>query len=410
MSRNLQQSGDFIGGFSDFQMQLLATMRQYGVAGLLLGFGLFWSVGGVLLTPSMKFYIWLIAAFVYLPSICLLIARFGDLRATLTSRPQLWLFLFLFVWALISLRWSNGDESHMVIVKRQLLLLSMVLGWVVWGRVFNRQLQTLLIIWGGMAGIYSLVALIAYPIRHLERIIGFGSFMDNPNPAGYTIGFLLVLSCTWWPQRNAPRLVWAFLQACSLAFVIMTGSRGPLLSLIAVACVVMLAGTHRSYRWIALSLLAAAGALFLLEPSLLQRGDSERLELIKGALALIQQHPWAGVGLSGTYAVSAGGEIFDHCHNFILDTAVQYGVPFTALWLVCWSWAGARAWRYRNQALGMAVLMGWVFATVALQFDVFTLFGRARAMWMVVWVPFLLCLCLGKVEAVKATRGAARSV
>ncbi|MGV8916392.1 MAG: O-antigen ligase family protein [Pseudomonas sp.] len=410
MSRNFQQSNRFIGGFTDFQTQLQATMRQYGIAGLLLGFGLFWSVGGVLLTPSMKFYNWLVSAFIYLPSICLIAARVGDLRATLASRRELWLFLFLFVWALISLRWSNGDEGHWVIIKRQLLLLSLVLGWVVWGRMFNRQLQTLLIIWGAMAGIYSLIALVAFPMRHLDRIIGFGTFMDNPNPAGYTIGFLLVLSCMWWPQRNAGRLVWAFLQVCSLAFVIMTGSRGPLLSLVVVAGVVMLAAEKRTYRWIALSLLAAAVALFLLEPSLLQRGDSERLVLIKSALVLVQQHPWGGVGLSGSYAVSAGGEIFDHCHNFILDTAVQYGVPFTALWVFCWGWAGARAWRYRTQALGMSVLMGWVFATVALQFDVFTLFGRARAMWVVVWVPFLLCLCLGKIETLKTGRGAERSV
>jgi FtsH-binding integral membrane protein len=77
---------------------------------------------------------------------------------------------------------------------------------------------------------------------------------------------------------------------------------------------------------------------------------------------------------------------------------VQYGVIFTALWLVVWGWVGVRAWRYRSQALGMAILMAWVFATVAQQFDVFTLFGRARAMWMVVWMPFVLCLCLGKIQ------------
>ena len=46
----------------------------------------------------------------------------------------------------------------------------------------------------------------------------------------------------------------------------------------------------------------------------------------------------------------------------------------------------------------MTILMVWVFATVAQQFDVFTVFGRARAMWMVVWMPFVLSLCLGKSE------------
>ena len=398
MSQNLQQRSGLMEGFADIQMQLRATINQFGIAGLLLGFGLFWSVAGVLLTPSMKFYSWLLTAFVYLPCIYLLFKQFGDFRETLLSRRELWLFLLIFVWSMVSLIWSLGAEQHLTLIKRHLFFLSLLLGWIVWGRMFNRQLQGMFILWGGMAGIYSLVALIAYPMRGLDRLYGFGGFMDNPNPAGYTIAFLVVLSCTWWPQRNGARVVWALLQACSIAFVVMTGSRGSLLSLMAVAGFVILMGGGRLYRVLALIMMVAAALLMVFEPSLLERGDSERLTLIRGALVLVQQHPWLGIGLDSSYAVNAGGVVFDHCHNFILDTAVQYGVIFTALWLVVWGWVGVRAWRYRSQALGMAILMAWVFATVAQQFDVFTLFGRARAMWMVVWMPFVLCLCLGKIQ------------
>lgn len=398
MSRNLQQRSGLMQGFADIQMQLRATINQFGIAGLLLGFGLFWSVAGVLLTPSMKFYSWLLTAFVYLPCIYLLFKQFGDFRETLLSRRELWLFLLIFVWSMVSLIWSLGAEQHLTLIKRHLFFLSLLLGWIVWGRMFNRQLQGMFILWGGMAGIYSLVALIAYPMRGLDRLYGFGGFMDNPNPAGYTIAFLVVLSCTWWPQRNGARVVWALLQACSIAFVVMTGSRGSLLSLMAVAGFVILMGGGRLYRVLALIMMVAAALLMVFEPSLLERGDSERLTLIRGALVIVQQHPWLGIGLDSSYAINAGGVVFDHCHNFILDTAVQYGVIFTALWLVVWGWVGVRAWRYRSQALGMAILMAWVFATVAQQFDVFTLFGRARAMWMVVWMPFVLCLCLGKIQ------------
>ncbi|MDY7563076.1 O-antigen ligase family protein [Pseudomonas sp. 10B1] len=403
MSRNIQHSSNFIDGFSDIQTQLRALRNHFGIAGLLLGFGLFWSIAGVLLTPSMKLFDWLLTAFVYLPSIYLLIKRFGDFRDTVQGRHELWLFLLLFCWSVISLSWSVTGENYLTLIKRELLFLSLVLGWIVWGRMFNRQLQSLLIIWGAMAGVYALVSIIAFPMRGLSRMYGFGSYMDNPNPAGYTIGFLLVLSCTWWPQRMWARLAWAALQACSLSFVIMTGSRGPLLSLVAVAGVVMLAGGRPLYRTLAVVLVIAAGFLFLLEPSLLQRGDSERLALIKSAVELTAQHPWLGIGLGASYAVSAGGVIFDHCHNFVLDTTLQYGVIFTALWVFLWGWVGLRAWRCRDQALGMAVLLAWVFASVALQFDVFVLFGRARAMWMVVWVPFLLSLCLSRTPVSERT-------
>ncbi|SER01348.1 O-antigen ligase [Pseudomonas sp. NFACC02] len=375
-----------------------SIVDHLGIAGVLLAFGLFWSVAGVLLTPTMKFYSWLLTAFVYLPGFYLVARYFSEFRHTVLNRRELWLFLLLFLWSLISLSWSHDAERYLTIIKREVFFLLLILGWIVWGRTFNRPLQAMMIIWGGMAGIYSLAALIAYPMRSIDRMYGFGGFMDNPNPAGYTIAALIVLSCTWWPQKLSGRVIWAVLQACSVAFVILTGSRGAMVSLMAVAAVVVLLGGGRFYRVLGVLALAAAVVFAFLEPSLFLRGDSERSILIRGAIDLIQQRPWLGIGLSSDYEVSAGGVVYGHCHNMILDTAVQYGVPFTVLWVWLWFWLGLRAWRHRAEALGMTILMIWVFATVAQQFDVFTVFGRARAMWMVVWMPFVLSLCLGKSE------------
>jgi O-antigen ligase len=381
---------------SQWGAQLRSISDHLGIAGVLLAFGLFWSVAGVLLTPTMKFYSWLLTAFVYLPCLYLVVRYFHEFRHTVLNRRELWLFLLLFFWSVVSLSWSDDAERYLTLIKRELFFLLLILGWIVWGRTFNRPLQSMMILWGGLAGLYSLAALIAYPLRGIDRMYGFGGFMDNPNPAGYTIAALVVLSCTWWPQKLSGRVVWALLQACSVTFVIMTGSRGSIVSLMAVAAVVVLLGGGRFYRTLAIVALLAAVALAIFEPSILQRGDSERMVLMKGALELIQQRPWLGIGLSSDYEVSAGGVVFGHCHNLILDTAVQYGVVFTALWAWLWLWLGFRAWRHRTESLGMAILMIWVFATVAQQFDVFTVFGRARAMWMVVWMPFVLSLCLGK--------------
>lgn len=378
--------------------QVRLIVEHLGIAGVLLAFGLFWSVAGVLLTPTMKFYSWLLTAFVYLPGFYLVARYFSEFRHTVLNRRELWLFLLLFVWSLISLSWSHDAERYLTIIKREVFFLLLILGWIVWGRTFNRPLQTMMILWGAMAGLYSLAALIAYPMRGIDRMYGFGGFMDNPNPAGYTIAALIVLSCTWWPQKLSGRVVWALLQACSVAFVILTGSRGAMVSLMAVAAVAVLLGGGRFYRMLGVVALGAAAVLAILEPALFQRGDSERSILIRGAIELIQQRPWLGIGLSSDYEVSAGGVVYGHCHNMILDTAVQYGVPFTVLWIWLWFWLGLRAWRHRAEALGMTILMVWVFATVAQQFDVFTVFGRARAMWMVVWMPFVLSLCLGKSE------------
>ncbi|MFK3972255.1 O-antigen ligase family protein [Pseudomonas sp. NPDC087358] len=398
MSQSLQDRQSVSSITSQGAAQLRSVLDHLGIGGVLLAVGLFWSVAGVMLTPTMKFYSWLLTAFVYLPCFYLVARYFNEFRHTVLNRRELWLFLLLFAWSLVSLAWSHDAERYLTIIKRELFFLLLILGWIVWGRTFNRPLQSMMILWGGLAGLYSLAALIAYPMRGIDRMYGFGGFMDNPNPAGYTIAALVVLSCTWWPQKLSARVVWAMLQACSVAFVIMTGSRGSIVSLMAVAAVVVLLGGGRFYRILAIVALVAAVALAIFEPSILQRGDSERMILIKGALELIAQRPWLGIGLSSDYEVSAGGIVFGHCHNLILDTAVQYGVIFTALWVWLWVWLGFRAWRHRAESLGMAILMIWVFATVAQQFDVFTVFGRARAMWMVVWMPFVLSLCLGKSE------------
>lgn len=387
--------------FSQGRLQLRSVSDQLGTGGVLLAFGLFWSVAGVMLTPTMKFYSWLLIALVYLPCLYLIARYFNEFRHIVLTRRELWLFLVLFLWSLISLSWSSDAGHYVTSVKRGLFFLLLLLGWIVWGSAFKRQLQSMMMLWGTLAGLYSLAALLAYPMRGIDRMVGFGGFMDNPNPAGYTIAALIVLSCTWWPERLTGRIVWALLQACSLAFVVMTGSRGVMVSLVAVAAVVLLLGGGRFYRAFAVLALVAAGGLvlLLLEPSFLLRGDAERTALFKAALELIQQRPWLGIGIGSDYEVSPGaGRVFSHCHNLLLDTAVQYGVPFTVLWLWLWLWLGYRAWRYRAESLGMAILMFWVFATVAQQFDVFTVFGRARAMWMVVWMPFVLSLCLGKLE------------
>jgi O-antigen ligase len=377
---------------------LRSIVDHLGIAGVVLAFGLFWSVAGVLLTPTMKFYSWLLTAFVYLPGFYLVARYFSEFRHTVLNRRELWLFLLLFFWSLISLSWSHDAERYLTIIKREVFFLLLILGWIVWGRTFNRPLQTMMILWGGLAGLYSLAALIAYPMRGIDRMYGFGGFMDNPNPAGYTIAALIVLSCTWWPQKLSGRVIWGLLQACSVTFVILTGSRGSMVSLMAVAAVVVLLGGGRFYRALGVLALVAAVVFAIFEPSIFLRGDSERSILIRGAIDLIQQRPWLGIGLSSDYEVSAGGQVFGHCHNMILDTAVQYGLPFTVLWIWLWCWLGLRAWRHRAETLGMTILMVWVFATVAQQFDVFTVFGRARAMWMVVWMPFVLSLCLGKSE------------
>lgn len=395
MSTVHHQQNHFELALAPIQAKVRQLRGELGTGGVLLGIGLFWSVAGIMLTPTMKFYVWLLSAFVYIPTLYLLIRHYRMAGSLLLERKELWAYLVLLVWALVTQPWPMDNlDMPITQIKRESLAVLLILGWVLWGRLNTWGVQLMIVAWGALAGLYAAAALAAYPVRHIDRIFGFGGFMDNPNPAAYTIACLMVLGLTWWPRAAWARAVWAVLHLCSLAFVLLSGSRGALLSLAAVAVAYVLAG-GKKFHWLAgLIGLGCCALILWIDPSLLARGDSERLELLHQGINLVKAHPWVGIGIATDYHMDMPGQDLEHCHNFIVDTAIRYGVIATGVWLVMWAWVGVQAFRLRRQTLGMAALLCWVFACVALQFDVFALFGRNRAMWLAVWVPVILVMCL----------------
>ncbi len=361
----------------------------------LLGLGVFWSIAGVLLTPSMKFYYTTVVLFIYLPSLWLVIARRAELGRLVRARKELWLFFLLFAWASLSLLWSTGDFERLGALKEAALFVLLVCGWLLWGRGGEARLRGMLLVLALLNCLYSLAALVLAPSYDQGRLSGFGGFMDNPNAAAYTTALLLVLAIPLGPRRPWARLAWLVLQAVPLAYVVMCGSRGALLALMVAALSGVLLVPGLKSKLIALGLPVAGLVVLRLEPGLLARGDAERLELLHSSLPILREHFWTGVGYGTDYLVQGwAGNFHGNSHNFLLHTAIQYGIPALLAWLLLWAMLGLQAWRCRATRLGLAVLLLWVYSSVALQFDVFSLWERTRAMWLIPWVATLLCLCL----------------
>ncbi|QJP11932.1 O-antigen ligase family protein [Pseudomonas multiresinivorans] len=361
----------------------------------MLGVGVLWSIGGVLLTPSMKFYFNMVLLFGYLPALWLSVARRRELVHVLSSHREAWLLLALFGWAALSLLWAEGVEEPFNVLKRVSLFMLLVLGWVLWGRSDERRLRLSLLSLVTLAGAYSLLALLLQPHYDAHRLNGFGGFLDNPNSAAYAVAFIVVMGVPLVPRKGWQQLPWVTLLAAALLYVGLCGSRGALLALTVTAVLSLLLVPGRVAKLLPLLLLLGGGALFFFEPALILRGDSERLELLRSAWPLVREHFWVGVGLGGDYAVSGPGGIYHRgAHNFLVHTSIQYGVPSLLVFLVMWFMVGLRAWCCRTRALGLSVLLLWVFSSVAMQFDVFSLWERTRAMWLMPWVVILLGLCL----------------
>lgn len=373
----------------------LTVSRGSRVAEAMLGIGVFWTIAGVLLTPTMKFYYNMVVLFVYLPGLWLTIARWSELGRLIRERKEFGLFLLLFAWANLSLFWSSGEFERMSRFKQSSLFLLLVFGWLLWARANEARLRGTLLALGLVNSFYAMAALLWAPAYDPTRLNGFGGFLDNPNAAGYACAFIMVMVLPLMPRGRWPRLTWSLLQIPPLIYVALCGSRGALLALMATAlfCLVLLPGWRA--RLVALLLLVGGFVLVRLDPNLVARGDSERLELLRSAVPLLREHFWIGVGLGTDYAVEGwSGQFHGSTHNFLLHTAIQYGIPALLVWMLLWCMLGWRAWQCRASQLGLAVMLLWVFSSVALQFDVFSLWERTRAMWLMPWVVFLLGLCL----------------
>ncbi|WP_236620498.1 O-antigen ligase family protein [Pseudomonas sp. ATCC 13867] len=373
------------------------TSQRLGsrIAEAMLGVGVLWSIGGVMLTPTMKFYFNMVLLFVYLPALWLCISRRQEIGHLFRTHKEMWLLLALFGWAVLSLLWAKSGGHPLGVLKRVALFMLLILGWVLWGRADERRLRLAMLSLALVSGLYSIAALILTPEYGGGRLNGFGGFLDNPNAAAYSIAFVTVMCVPLLPRRGWRQLPWIILLAASLAYVALCGSRGALLALMVTAIFSLILVPGRVAKLLPLLLLLGGATLFVVKPELIARGDAHRFELLRSAWPLIQEHFWAGVGLGGDYSVLIGRISFRNgAHNFLVHTALQYGVPALLVFLLLWGMIGLHAWRCRARALGVSVMLLWVFSSVAMQFDVFSLWERTRAMWLMPWGVILLGLCL----------------
>lgn len=193
-----------------------------------------------------------------------------------------------------------------------------------------------------------------------------------------------------------------------LIFVYLSQSRGPLLSFFGfVSCLVVLLLLKKRpapYCGIALLALLAGVAVAAAETplfaSMIERGDSYRLEIWSAVIGQWRGFWLTGVGIAtpfpaseaGQAAREATGHIIAHPHNLIISMWFFAGIPglllffgfvfnvFSKVWSEFLS-----PWR----GLGLAIML----LTMALCFtDTYRLISSPRPMWIIFWLPigFLL--------------------
>ena len=189
-----------------------------------------------------------------------------------------------------------------------------------------------------------------------------------------------------------------------LAFIIMTGSRGPLVAAIIASPLLLIGLSKRSGLVLLLApILCAvvAAGLFCFKPHLFQlmidelwgRGDSYRPRIWSFALQRVAEHPWFGHGPAAELAmprIRPGLEIYNHPHNFYLAALFYGGVTGLVLLLAVVGYTSVKLIRPTVRSGSPIVLAMWVSALIGGLTDMAQVTDGPVHIWLIFWVPLIM--------------------
>jgi O-antigen ligase len=358
--------------------------------------GMLWLVAGMAVMPAgpsynpSKAYQYLLALTLWLPALFLAV-RYPRRLLAFLRLPLIPWAIALLVWGWVSLGWTHAVRPVDEVARNLSILLFLFACQWVFGSNAWRTRRVLI----GSSMIMALVALVnvaAYALHPPAggRLIGVG-VMANSNLAAAGMAAAML----WlWPWRGEGR-AWILAKWLAISvlilFVLLTFTRSAWAGMFAaLVALVLCQGGRRAWFYAGvICVLGALGALAGLHV-LMERGWSLRPQIFAQSMDLIMQHPLRGLGQGSAFQIDAGTEVLDHAHNMFTQLAIELGLPAALLWVGIWLALGWRAWRHRHQALGLAVLGLWVFATVAVQFDLPHLLDSPRPGWLITWLPLAL--------------------
>ncbi|QLF94163.1 O-antigen ligase family protein [Pseudomonas sp. ABC1] len=360
-----------------------------GFACLLLGIAL----------PSSKFYHQLLIPFLWLPTLYLMVRRYGHWRERLS--PVFLFSLAFLAWSAMSLAWGQAEDPGQESKHMLLIFLTLVAGLFLY-QVPTGGLEAVLrlasYVMAALAVVCMVTAYILYELPFSFRLTSFWQ-LNHPILASHVFGFFAVALYQMRPHGQRHRLFWLLALAALGGFLLFAQSRGVWLALVASVLLAPLWQKAVFYRWIALLAVALTVLVFWLQPDMLvDRGLSYRPELAQLGLELFTAAPWIGIGAGSDYTLTVAGigQSFDHPHNFFIGLAIELGAVGSIIWGCVWGATLLAGWRCRASGLGAALLGIWFFASIAFltDGDASGLWSKPRELWFLSWIPLLLAISL----------------
>lgn len=333
--------------------------------------------------------------FLAFPTLLALILR-PRLLKPLTSNPLFIAFLTFSAYTMLSLAWSDTENSVGSLLKRPLYIaMLMFAAGLIALRTPERlgQLTRLAAIIAAVAaGLSLLYFAFNTPSIFRYRLTGYGA-LYNPLLTGHVFGaFAAFWLASWFQARSPlsplPIICLALLGAAILA----TGSRTPLVGLAGALIWLLIVGDRRR-GMIALGLAALAllGVAILHPEAVTQRGISYRPAIWMDALRQIGEHPWLGHGYDSPMTVAIPGiRKLSDPHNIELGVLYAGGIVGLVLWMTLYGLAMYFSWIYRKHPAVTLAATWLVFGFASGLTEGSAFMSRPKEHWFLIWLPLAM--------------------
>ncbi|QXH51054.1 O-antigen ligase family protein [Pseudomonas fakonensis] len=358
--------------------------------------GLFLLLSALFLFPDRSHLHKVYYALFSIPTLLALCVRPSEFR--LLREPLVALFVVFAGLALISLGWSDSEDSVGSLIKPPLHTFMLFAGMTLLLRYRQEALQPVLLAGALVALLTTLPPLLDF-LRHYTpeaRLIGSGA-LDNPLLSSHVFGFFSIYWLVVCMSSKDPRVL--ALSGCALGLmclvILATGSRTPLMAMTLAAIWLAVLRQDRRAALLLAALVVAAIVGLLAIPSLLERGSSYRFEIWQAALEQVAQQPWLGHGYDAHLAIDPGqGIVFREPHSFPIGTLYYVGVLGFLPWLGMLLVGIYSGWRYRGQPLFVLASTLLVYGIAAGLTEGGGILPRPKEHWFLLWIPLALIAAL----------------
>jgi len=314
----------------------------------------------------------------------------------LANNPLFIAFLVFCLYTMISIGWSDTENSVGSLLKRPLYIAMLLLSAGLITLQSPSQLQQCVRMAAMFVALAALISLIYFFVQPPEgdgRLAGYGA-LYNPLLTAHVFGaFAAIWLVAWFQARRAlDPLSLACLAILGVA-ILATGSRTPLIGLAAALGWLMLVGDRRRALLAgAAVVLTLIGVALIYPEAITQRGVSHRPAIWMESLRQIGEHPWLGHGYDAPMSVILPGlaQKLADPHNIELGVLYAGGVVGLVLWMAFYGLAFYFCWVYRKHP-GVTLAATWLifgFASGLTEGSAFM--SRPKEHWFLIWMPMAM--------------------